>query len=104
MHDALHPLYSTSFSSEPELLLCAALDAPCLQTNAAKRVFCYLPGQNQQGSAISAPRESRHVYSISSNHRISEFLERDLIIKINAKSDRRFDRSTVRNKFGVKDN
>ena len=36
--------------------------------------------------------------------RISEFLERDLTIKINAKSDRRFDRSTVRTKFGVEDN
>ena len=36
--------------------------------------------------------------------RISEFLERDLIIKITAKSDRRFDYSTVRTKFGVKDN
>ena len=67
-----------------------------------KCVFCYLRGQKTSRGPLF-----QHLVNLVMFIRIlrlSEFLERDLIIKINAKSDRRFDRSTVRTKFGVKDN
>ena len=66
-----------------------------------KHGFCYLLGQTSRGPLF------QHLVNFVMFIRIlqlSEFLERDLIIKINAKSDRRLDRSTVRTKFGVKDN